>query len=268
MLKNTNQNASWRTSDSSIFFIIKLKCKGNPKTRTCKSVILLFSNGSIVNIPESINWLKKTIPYHVGIVAVSKTKPVSAIMEAYAAGQRLFGENKVQELVMKQAQLPSDIEWHFIGHLQTNKVRYIAPFIGLIQSMDSLKLLDEINREAIKNNRIIDCLLQFHIASEDTKYGLNITEAEGILESELYPQLKNIRIAGVMGMASFSDDHMLVRREFKSLHDNFMCLKSNYFSQADFFRHISMGMSGDYMIAIEEGSTLIRPGTIIFGDRK
>ena len=220
-----------------------------------------------VQIAESIAWLKKTIPENVGIVAVSKTKPVSAIMQAYHAGQRIFGENRVQEVVFKQSQLASDIDWHFIGHLQTNKVRYIAPFISLIHSVDSMKLLAEVNREALKNNRIIECLLQFHIATEETKFGLDMAEATAILESESYLQLKNIRITGVMGMSSFSDDLLLVRREFKTLHDNFVTLKTQYFSQCGSFGHISMGMSGDYHIAIEEGSTLVRLGTIIFGDR-
>ena len=220
-----------------------------------------------VQIAESIAWLKKTIPENVGIVAVSKTKPVSAIMQAYHAGQRIFGENRVQEVVFKQSQLASDIDWHFIGHLQTNKVRYIAPFISLIHSVDSMKLLAEVNREALKNNRIIECLLQFHIATEETKFGLDMAEATAILESESYRQLRNIRITGVMGMSSFSDDLLLVRREFKTLHDNFVTLKTQYFSQCGSFGHISMGMSGDYHIAIEEGSTLVRLGTIIFGDR-
>ncbi len=220
-----------------------------------------------MQIAKSITWLKKTIPENVGIVAVSKTKPASAIMQAYQAGQRIFGENRVQEVVLKQSQLASDIDWHFIGHLQTNKVRHIAPFISLIHGIDSMKLLSEVNREALKNNRIIDCLLQFYIATEETKFGLDITEAKAILESESYQQLKNIRITGVMGMSSFSDDLILVRREFRTLHDYFVTLKAQYFSQCSSFGHISMGMSGDYLIAIEEGSTLVRLGTIIFGDR-
>ncbi|MEI7498814.1 MAG: YggS family pyridoxal phosphate-dependent enzyme [Bacteroidota bacterium] len=221
-----------------------------------------------MNIAESISWLKNSVPDHIGIVAVSKTKPISSIMQAYHAGQRIFGENKVQEIVQKQPYLPSDIEWHFIGHLQTNKVKYIAPFISLIQSIDSLKLLSEINFEALKNNRIIDCLLQFHIATEETKYGLNMLEAASLIESESYRKLKNIRITGVMGMSTFSEDFSIVRKEFALLHDYYHTLKSGYFSQSDSFRHISMGMSGDYNIAIEEGSTLIRLGTIIFGDRE
>ena len=188
-------------------------------------------------------------------------------MEAYDAGQRIFGENKVQEIVEKHALLPPDITWHFIGHLQTNKVKYIAPFISLIHSIDSLKLLTEVNREALKNNRIIECLLEFHIATEETKFGLNYPEAISILKSDVYKQLENIRITGLMGMSSFSEDFALVRNEFRTLHTHFISLKNRYFSQTESFRHISMGMSGDYQIAIEEGSTLIRLGTIIFGDR-
>jgi len=220
-----------------------------------------------VNIPDSLRFLKNEIPGHVSIVAVSKTKPVSAIMQAYQAGLRIFGENKVQELVQKQPQLPSDIEWHFIGHLQTNKVKYIAPFIHLIHSIDSEKLLEEINKEALRHSRIIDCLLQFYIATEQTKFGLNLGEAKALLDSERYSNMKNIRITGVMGMSSFSDDPGLVRREFKSLHDFFLDLQSTHFRGAGYFKHLSMGMSGDYRIAIEEGSTLVRLGTIIFGDR-
>jgi pyridoxal phosphate enzyme (YggS family) len=220
-----------------------------------------------VNISESINLIKHSIPENIGIVAVSKTKPVSAIMQAYIAGHRMFGENKVQELVFKQPLLPSDIEWHFIGHLQTNKVKYIAPFISLVHSIDSLKLLTELNKEALKSKRIIDCLLQFHIATEESKYGFDMMDAIKLIESELYQELKNVRITGVMGMSSFSEDVGLVRKEFESLHDYFVKLKLQYFNHIDSFRHISMGMSGDYRIAIEEGATLLRLGTMIFGER-
>jgi len=220
-----------------------------------------------VTIAETTKSIIGAVPTHVQVVAVSKTKPAQAIIEAYNAGQRIFGENKVQELVQKHALLPPDIAWHFIGHLQTNKVKYIAPFISLIHSIDSLKLLTEVNREALKNNRLIECLLEFHIATEETKYGLDYQEAIAILESDVYKQLGNIRITGVMGMSSFSEDYAMVRNEFKTLHSHFMSLKNQYFNQIDTFRHISMGMSGDYQIAIEEGSTLIRLGTIIFGER-
>ena len=220
-----------------------------------------------MNIAENIRSLQLSIPGHVSIVAVSKTKPVAAIMQAYVAGQRIFGENKVQELVMKQSQLPSDVEWHFIGHLQTNKVKYISPFIRLIHSIDSLNLLIEVDKEALKNNRITSCLLQFHIATEDTKFGLSLEEAELILGSEHYKNMQNVRITGVMGMSSFTEDMEIVRKEFKTLKGYFLILKSRYFDHADSFRELSMGMSGDYLIAIEEGSTMVRIGTSIFGNR-
>jgi len=194
-------------------------------------------------------------------------QPLSALVEAYHAGQRVFGENKVQELVTKQLQLPADTEWHFIGHLQTNKVKYMATFVSLIHSIDSLNLLKEVNKEAMKNNRIIDCLLQFYIATEETKFGLSIEEAMAILDSNNYQTMKNIRITGVMGMSSFSDDLKMVRSEFKSLHDYYVVLKARNFENHDSFNVISMGMSGDYKIAIKEGSTMVRIGTSIFGDR-
>jgi pyridoxal phosphate enzyme (YggS family) len=211
--------------------------------------------------------LRSSVPGNVRIVAVSKTHPASAIMQAYEAGQRIFGENRVQELTAKHAGLPADIEWHFIGHLQSNKVRYIAPFVRLIHSIDSLALLRELNKEALKNNRVIDCLLQFYIATEETKFGLLMAEATAILDSEAYMAMKNIRITGVMGMSSFSDNTDLVRREFRTLHDYFMALKSSHFRDSEVFHEISMGMSGDYHIAIDEGSTMIRIGTTIFGNR-
>jgi pyridoxal phosphate enzyme (YggS family) len=220
-----------------------------------------------MSIAETLKSITDAVPQHVRIVAVSKTMPVKAIMEAYDAGQRIFGENKVQEILQKHAQLPPDIAWHFIGHLQTNKVKYIAPFISLIHSIDSLRLLSEVNREALKCNRIIECLLEFHIANEETKFGLDYEEACSILDSEAYKHLGNIRITGIMGMGSFSEDFGLIRSEFRTLHDHFIKLKEQFFNQNDCFRHISMGMSGDYQIAIEEGSTMIRLGTIIFGDR-
>jgi PLP dependent protein len=220
-----------------------------------------------VNISESIKALRSLVPENVRIVAVSKTRPVSEIMEAYSAGLRIFGENRVQEIVAKQPLVPAVVEWHFIGHLQTNKVRYIAPFIGLIHSVDSLNLLSEINREAAKNNRVIDCLLQFHIATEETKFGLSVEEAEGILGSEKYRDMHNIRITGVMGMSSFTDDTGLVRREFRTLKGYYLALKSRYFPDSGAFRELSMGMSGDFTIAVEEGSTIVRIGTTIFGNR-
>ncbi|MDX2068963.1 MAG: YggS family pyridoxal phosphate-dependent enzyme [Haliscomenobacter sp.] len=201
------------------------------------------------------------------LVAVSKTQPNEAIMDLYAQGQRLFGENKVQEVVPKFEALPKDIEWHLIGHLQSNKVKYIASFVAMIHSVDSLKLLEEINRQAVKNRRVIDCLLQFKINDEETKFGLDIQEAFALLESLSYPNLQNIRLCGVMGMASFVEDEEQIRREFKSLKNIFDQLKARYFPNDPAFKEISMGMSDDYPIAVEEGSTLVRIGTLLFGAR-
>lgn len=201
------------------------------------------------------------------LVAVSKTQPPAAIMQLYEQGQRIFGENKVQELVPKYEALPKDIEWHLIGHLQSNKVKYIAPFVGMIHSVDSLKLLEEINKQAAKNQRVINCLLQFKINDEETKFGLDIAEAMELLESSSYPTLHHIKLCGVMGMASFVDDDDQVRGEFKNLKSIFDQLKARYFSQDPAFKEISMGMSDDYPIALEEGSTLVRIGTLLFGAR-
>ena len=203
----------------------------------------------------------------VKLVAVSKTKPAEAILEIYNSGQRIFGENRVQELVEKQAQLPKDIEWHLIGHLQTNKVKYIAPFVHLIHSIDSLKLLKEVNKQAQKNDRIIDCLLQMHIAEEETKFGLDKNEAVELLSSESFEQMKNIRIIGLMGMATFTDNEKQVQQEFKNLKDIFESLRTQFFINDDSFKEVSMGMSGDYKTAIEEGSTMVRIGSLIFGAR-
>ena len=201
------------------------------------------------------------------LVAVSKTKPNEKILELYNQGQRIFGENRVQELVGKYESLPKDIEWHLIGHLQTNKVKYIAPFVSLIHSVDSYKLLKEINKQALKNERAIDCLLQFHIATEDSKFGLDLKEASEILASKSFQNLKNIRIVGVMGMASFVSEENQVRNEFKNLKNIFVELKKQFFDEADSFKEISMGMSGDYKIATEEGSTMVRIGSLLFGAR-
>ena len=216
---------------------------------------------------SSFKEVLNTIPKDVCLVAVSKTKPVDDILEIYQQGQSVFGENKVQELVAKYEVLPKDIEWHLIGHLQSNKVKYIAPFVSLIHSIDSLKLLKEVNKEAKKNDRVINCLLQFHIAQEETKFGLNLDEAKALLESEDFMQMENVSIVGVMGMASFSDDENQVRDEFRILENTFSILKSHYFKFNDNFKEISMGMSGDYKIAIEEGSTMVRVGSLIFGKR-
>lgn len=201
------------------------------------------------------------------MVAVSKTKPNADIMLAYEAGQRVFGENKVQDITRKQAELPSDISWHFIGHLQTNKVKYLVTFIDMIEAVDSLKLLKEINKQALKNNRTLNCLLQFHIASEESKFGLDIEEAEQILTTEDYSQLHNIKICGVMGMATYTDDELVLRKEFGHLRNYFNILKENHFKKDPAFKEISMGMSDDFPIAIEEGSTNVRVGTAIFGKR-
>lgn len=203
----------------------------------------------------------------VKLIAVSKTKPVESITEAYNAGQRIFGENMVQELVKKYESLPKDIEWHLIGHLQSNKVKYIAPFINMIHSVDSLKLLQEINKQAIKNNRVIDCLLQIYIADEDTKYGLDFSEAIDLLRSKEFTELKNIRIRGVMGIATFTVNPRMTQDEFYELKTFYTGLKETIFRKNPEFTEISMGMSGDYKIAIEKGSTMIRLGSTIFGSR-
>jgi PLP dependent protein len=220
-----------------------------------------------MSIAENLRNLLKTIPDNVKLVAVSKTQPVENILCAYKTGQRIFGENKVQELIEKQPRLPADIVWHMLGHLQTNKVKYIAPFISIIHSVDSLKLLKEIDKEGAKNNRIIDCLFEFYIAREESKFGLSMEEAFGILNSEDYKRMKNIRICGVMGIASFVDDLRITRIEFKTLLRIFSELKSEFFSDKDYFLEISMGMSSDYLIAIEEGATMVRIGTAVFGER-
>lgn len=209
----------------------------------------------------------KSLPENVTLIAVSKTKPEEDIQSKYNLGQRDFGENKVQELVDKYEKLPKDIRWHLIGHLQTNKVKYIAPFVHLIHAVDSLKLLKEINKEAIKNNRVISCLLQFHIAQEDSKYGLNFEEAQEILESKTFGEMRNISIIGVMGMASFVDNKDQIRDEFQTLDSYFNVIKSHYFKFNDNFKEISMGMSGDYELAIEQGSTMVRIGSKLFGVR-
>jgi hypothetical protein len=220
-----------------------------------------------MSVSENLLTVKNTIPERVALVAVSKTMPAATVVEAYKAGQRLFGENKVQELTNKQPLLPADIKWHFIGHLQSNKVKYMASFVHMIESVDSLKLLAEINRQAEKAGSIINCLLQFHIAEEESKFGLNHEEARQMLCDPMIPHLKNIIIAGVMGMATFTDDMAQVRKEFRQLRQTFEWLKSDFFPTDDRFREISMGMSGDYMVAIEEGSTIVRIGSLIFGER-
>lgn len=218
-------------------------------------------------IKEKLTEIHSQLSDGVTLVAVSKTKPNEAVMEAYESGQRVFGENKVQELVGKAEALPKDIQWHLIGHLQRNKVKYIAPFVSMIHSVDSFRLLKEINKQALKNDRVIDCLLQFHIADEETKFGLDLSEAREILESNEFQELNNVRICGVMGMATFTDDEGHVRKEFRKLKSIFDILKSEYFESEDRFKEISMGMSGDWKLAISEGSTMVRIGSSIFGSR-
>ncbi|WP_426063238.1 YggS family pyridoxal phosphate-dependent enzyme [Flavobacterium sp. DSP2-3-1] len=214
-------------------------------------------------IATNLLQIKSTLPEHVTLVAVSKTKPVSNLMEGYEVGQRIFGENKIQEMAEKWEQMPKDIQWHMIGHVQTNKVKFMAPFVSLIHGVDSFKLLEEINKQAKKNNRIIDCLLQIHIAEEETKFGLNEEELASLLSSNDFQQQKNIRIVGLMGMATFTDDKEQVKKEFNQLKSIFDQSKMNN-SQ---FTILSMGMSGDYQLAIECGSTMVRIGSSIFGER-
>ena len=214
-----------------------------------------------MNITENLNFIKKTISKKVNLIAVSKTNSKEKILEAFRAGQKIFGENKVQELKEKYKILPKEIEWHMIGHLQTNKVKYIAPFISLIHTVDSEKILVEIDKRAKQNNRVINCLLQFNISNEENKYGIDLKEGEKLLEKSL--NYKNIQIVGVMGMASLTQNKKQIRKEFKNLKylfDNFQNKNSN-------IKILSMGMSGDYNIAIEEGSNMIRIGSAIFGNR-
>jgi hypothetical protein len=220
-----------------------------------------------MSISENLRYYKDQLPAEVRLIAVSKTKPVTTIMEAYHAGQRVFGENKAQDMADKYGRLPSDIQWHFIGHLQTNKVKLIAPFVKLIHAVDSLRLLKEINKQAHINNRVIDCLLQFHIAEEDTKFGLNMEEATDMLSDKEFKNLTNVSITGVMGMATLTEDEHQISREFEQLHQIFAQLKNTVFMEQPSFCEISMGMSDDYKIALEKGSTMIRIGTGIFGAR-
>lgn len=212
-----------------------------------------------MDVKANLNTILQSIPKEVTLVAVSKTKQNSAIIEAYQIGQRIFGENKVQELVQKFEELPKDINWHMIGHLQTNKVKYIAPFVSLIHGVDSIKLLKEINKRAKQNNRVIDCLLQVHIATESTKFGFDISEVNEAINST--NEYQNIRIVGLMGMATFTDNKLQVIQEFSSLKTVFDTVKNEHITT------LSMGMSGDYQLAIEQGSNMVRVGSAIFGDR-
>ena len=216
-----------------------------------------------MSIQQNLLKIKSSLPEHVSLVAVSKTKPVRDLMEAYNAGQRIFGENKIQEMTEKWEQMPKDIQWHMIGHVQTNKVKFMAEYVSLIHGVESLKLLQEINKQAQKHNRVIDCLLQIHIAEEESKFGLDEQELNQVLTSEEFKQLKNIKIVGLMGMATFTDNQAQIKKEFqnlKALFDQF----ARHNSQ---FTMLSMGMSADYNLAIECGSTMVRIGSSIFGNR-
>ncbi len=219
-----------------------------------------------MSISQNLLKIKSSLPENVTLVAVSKTKPISDLMEAYDAGQRIFGENKIQEMVEKWEAMPKDIEWHMIGHVQTNKVKFMAQFVSLIHGVDSLKLLEEINKQAKKNNRIIDCLLQIYIAEEESKFGLDEKELHEIITSTTFQEMKNIRIVGLMGMATFTDNQEQIKKEFnhlKSVFDNLLSRKD----AINRFSTLSMGMSGDYKLAIECGSTMVRIGSSIFGVR-
>ncbi len=215
-------------------------------------------------IQQNLKFIKSEIPNNIKLVVVTKTHTNNEIMEVYKSGHKIMGENKPQELSGKHIVLPKDIEWHFIGHLQTNKVKFLAPFVSLIHAVDSLKLLKTINKEAVKNNRTINCLLQFHIATEETKFGLNKDEATAILESPDFLELKNIRISGIMGMATYTQNESQIREEFKNLKEIYSFLKQNFFPLDSNFKEISMGMTNDYKIAVEEGATILRIGSAIF----
>ena len=218
-------------------------------------------------LADHLKSVQNHIPPSVQLVAVTKTHPVEILAKAYALGLRDFGENRVQEMIDKQPQLPADVRWHQIGHLQTNKVKFIAPFVHLIHSVDSLKILHEINRQALRQKRVIDCLLQVYIAKEDSKFGLDVEEVLQLLNSEEFKSMKNISICGLMGMATFTENETVVRAEFASLKQFFDQLKAQYFVDSAQFSLISMGMTSDYRVAIEEGSTMVRIGSAIFGER-
>jgi pyridoxal phosphate enzyme (YggS family) len=217
-----------------------------------------------MSIAQNLLKIKSTLPEQVTLVAVSKTKPVADLMEAYEAGQRIFGENKIQEMAEKWEQMPKDIQWHMIGHVQTNKVKFMAQFVSLIHGVDSLKLLQEINKQAQKNNRVIDCLLQIHIAEEETKFGLDEKELATLLSSNEFQEMKNIRIVGLMGMATFTDNKEQIKKEFTHLKSIFDAIRTEAIHRVS---TLSMGMSGDYQLAIECGSTMVRIGSSIFGGR-
>ena len=211
--------------------------------------------------------MKKELPQSVTLVAVSKFHPTEALMAAYDAGQRVFGESRAQELVQKAETMPSDVQWHFIGHLQTNKVKYIAPFVSMIHAVDSFKLLCEIDKQAAKVNRVIPCLLEMHVSQEESKFGFTFEECRALLAEGEWKNLSHVSIAGIMGMASYTDDLHQIQQEFQSLSDFFKELKNSYFSGNSQFCELSMGMSHDYPEAVKRGSTLVRVGSKIFGDR-
>lgn len=219
-----------------------------------------------MSIKQNLNTIKQSLPEHVTLVAVSKTKPVSDLIEAYNAGQRIFGENKIQEMVDKYQEMPKDIKWHMIGHVQRNKVKYMAEFVDLIHGVDTIKLLKEINKQAKKYDRVINCLLQIKIAEEDSKFGMSTNDAKSLLQSEAFKEFCNVTISGVMGMATFTDNETQIKEEFSRLKSTFEDLKDIKTSNCN-LQTISMGMSGDYPIAIECGSTMIRVGSSIFGER-
>lgn len=218
-------------------------------------------------ISKRLKEIKAGLPKDVTLVAVSKTKSDQQILEAYHEGQKIFGENKVQELVQKYESLPKDIQWHMIGHLQRNKVKYIVPFVSLIHGVDSYKLLKEINKEGVKNNRVVDVLIQMHIAQEETKHGFTFDEVQEMFNDSEFSLMNNIRIRGLMGMASYVDDQSQISDEFRGLNNLFLTLQSHFFKYNPNYNILSMGMSGDYQLAIEEGSTMVRIGSSIFGER-
>ena len=219
-----------------------------------------------MSIKTNLLEIKSSIPEHVTLVAVSKTKPVSDLMEAYEAGQRIFGENKIQEMLEKFEQMPKNIQWHMIGHVQSNKVKFMAPFVSLIHGVDSLKLLQEIDKQAAKSNRVIECLLQMHIAEEETKFGLDNSELDEILEQVQNDKFKNIKIVGLMGMATFTENQNQIKKEFLHLKSIFETHKTLKTENCE-LKTLSMGMSGDYQLAIDCGSTMVRIGSSIFGSR-
>lgn len=221
-----------------------------------------------MSIRANLERLRSELPSTVTLVAVSKFHPKEALMEAYEAGQRIFGESRVQELVEKQAALPKDIEWHFIGHLQTNKIKQLVPFVSLIHSVDSLKLLQEINKEAARINRVVPCLLQLHIAQEEQKFGFSVEECRELVSDGTLINLKHIRIRGVMGMATLTDDESEINNEFKTLRAFFDDIKKTNYPSDPLFNVVSMGMSDDYPLAVQAGSTTIRVGSLVFGDRQ